>query len=323
MTDKQNTWEILHFGRPDRITGGIAPVHMASYAGVDHTSADGGGHHLPVGARWRDLWGVEWHKEHDGVMGFPKGNPLADLPNALETYRWPDPDAPELVNAIYQTVAQADRQTVFIGGSHRDTLWERAYMLCGMEQLMCLIHEEPDAVRTLLHRIMDFQLGIAAHYLRAGVEVVFLTDDLGMQHGPLLSPAQVYSFLLPEYHRLTSLYRSHGVVMSFHSCGYIEHLIDMFMDLGVKVLNPVQASANDLAKVRQRTQGRMALQGALSSQIMMEGPVERIQAEVKRLIGLLGRHGGYFCCPDQGMPWPEAHWQAYMEALERYGRFMG
>ncbi len=320
MTEKQNTLEILRFGNPERITGGISPVTMASYAGVDHTNADGGGHHLPVGSWWTDIWGVGWHKEHDGVMGFPKHHPLADLPSALKTFSWPHPDDPEIVEPIYRIAAEVDRLTTFIGGSHRDTLWERAYMLCGMEQLMCLIYEEPGAVRELMHRIMDFQLGIASHYLQAGVDVVFLTDDLGMQHGPLLSPELVQSLLVPEYRRLTALYRSHGVIISFHSCGYIEHLLDTFIDLGVNVLNPVQASANNLPAVRQRTQGRLVLQGALSSQYMVEGPPERIDAEVRRLIDLLGRNGGYFCCPDQGMPWPEAHWQAYLDALDRHGR---
>ena len=34
-------------------------------------------------------------------------------------------------------------------------------MLVGMADLMCFFHTEPNAVRELLHRIMDWQLGIA------------------------------------------------------------------------------------------------------------------------------------------------------------------
>jgi len=35
----------------------------------------------------------------------------------------------------------------------------------------------------------------------------------------------------------------------------------------------------------------------------------------------LGRDGGYFCGPDQGMPWPEEHYRAFAETVERYGAY--
>jgi len=33
------------------------------------------------------------------------------------------------------------------------------------------------------------------------------------------------------------------------------------------------------------------------------------------------RAGGYFCGPDQGMPFPPARSEAFRQALERYGRY--
>ena len=63
----------------------------------------------------------------------------------------------------------------------------------------------------------------------------------------------------------------------------------------------------------------MALQGGISSGLIVSGPVEAIRAEVKRTLWLLGREGGYFCGPDQGMPWPEEHIQALRDAVEQYG----
>jgi uroporphyrinogen-III decarboxylase len=93
------------------------------------------------------------------------------------------------------------------------------------------------------------------------------------------------------------------------------------MELGVDVLNPVQARANDLDKVRAITQGRMALQGAVATETIMSGPKERIVAEVRERLWQLGRHGGYFCCPDQGMPFPAENIAAFHEAVERYGKY--
>ncbi|MBC8235577.1 hypothetical protein H8E77_39020 [bacterium] len=35
----------------------------------------------------------------------------------------------------------------------------------------------------------------------------------------------------------------------------------------------------------------------------------------------LGRDGGYFCAPDQGMPCPAEHIQAMNAAVEEFGRY--
>ena len=320
VDQKENARRITHFDSPERVVSGC-PCHGLTYHGCNHEGFEGGGHHLPVGSSWTDIWGTEWHREHEGVMGFPRGNPLADLPNALPGYQWLNPDDERLVGKLEGEAASCDRNAAFLCGSHRDTLWEKSYMLVGMENMMCFFYSDPAAVHDLLHGIMDFQLGIAKHYLALGVEMVTMSDDLGTQHGLLLSPDTIVEFLVPEYRRLFDMYKDHDVLVNFHSCGHIEPLLDIFMDLGVNILNPVQASANNLEAVRKVTQGRMALQGGISSTLIVSGPIEDIRKEVRRRILQLGRHGGYFCGPDQGMPWPKAHIQALQEAVAEFGTY--
>lgn len=320
MNAKENALRLIRFDHPERVVMGC-PTHDIGYWGSNHEGFDGGGHHLPVGSVWRDIWGTEWHRELNDVMGFPRGNPLADLPAALTHYPWPDPDDERLVRPIYEHAKRPDHGAAFLNGSHRDTLWEKCYMLVGMENAMCFFHTEPAAMRDVLHRIMDFQLGIAKHYLRVGVEMVSMTDDLGTQRSLLLSPEWIREFFVPEYERLFTLYKSRKVLINFHSCGHIEPALDIFMNMGVDILNPIQATANDLAAVRRKTAGRMALQGGVSSARVVAGPPSAIREEVRRRIWELGRDGGYFCGPDQGMPWPEAHIQALRDAVQEFGQY--
>jgi len=175
--------------------------------------------------------------------------------------------------------------------------------------------EQPGRVREILRRIMDFQLGIAAHYLKCGVEVVFMGDDLGTQHSLLLGRDVLEEFFAPEYKRLFALYKQHGVLVHFHSCGHVEPLLDMFIALGVDVLNPVQATANDLSKFK----GKICVHGGVSSALIMDGV--GIEAAVKNAIGLFGKNGGYFCAPDQWMPWPKENIAAFYAAVEKHGKW--
>ena len=162
---------------------------------------------------------------------------------------------------------------------------------------------------------------MAKHYLEVGVELASLGDDLGTQGGLLMSPKIVNEFLVPEYRRIFKLYKENDVLIGFHSCGHIEPLLEMFMALGVDILNPVQATANNLESIRRATQGRMALQGGISSGLIMAGPPEAIKEEAILRMRQLGKDGGYFCRPDQGMPWPPGHREALIEAIEEFGQY--
>lgn len=320
MDAKQNALRIIRFDQPAYVAV-EPPIYLTRYQGSNHEGFEeemGDDH--PVGSRWVDIWQTGWHKIHDGVMGLPEGNPLADVKH-LKRYQWPDPNDQRICAKIYETAGRFPGDDRFLAGNHRDTLWEKAYMLVGMENMMMYFHTEPQFAREVLHGIMDFQLGIARHYVETGVELVRFTDDLGTQDGPLLGPEIVDEFLVPEYRRLFDFYKERDVLIWFHSCGNVESVAQTFLELGVDILNPVQATANDLAKIRSLTQNRMALHGGVSSATIMAGPVERIREEVRERIHQLGVEGGYFCSKDQGMPFPEAHVEALRQAVEEYGQY--
>ncbi len=319
MNAKENALRIIHFDQPERIVP-APPAHELRYFGVNHEGYAGGGHDSAVGTRWTDIWGTGWHKEMAGVMGFPRHHPLAEVA-ALRHYHWPDLNDERICGLIYHLAEAEPTGDRFRAGSHRDTLWEKAYMLVGMEQLMVYFHTEPGFVREVLRRIMSFQLGMARHYLKLGAELVRMSDDLGTQRGPLLSPRIVERFLMPEYRRVFQLYKERGVLIEFHSCGKIEWMLPNWLALGVDILDPIQATANDLDRVRELTQGRMALHGGVSSATIMDGPPESIVAEARARMWQLGRSGGYFCAPDQGLPYPPAHLEALCRAVDDYGRY--
>jgi uroporphyrinogen decarboxylase len=320
LTAKQNAMEIIRFGKPEKIVQGI-PAYTLKYYGVDHESWEGVKEDSPAGAKWIDTWGVGWEKAYDGVMGLPKLNPLSE-PSALKSYQWPDPDDERICSRIYEMAKEYDPGSgCFLAGSHRDTLFEKAYMLVGMENLFEYFFTEPNFVLEVFHRITDFNIGIQRHYLKAGVEIAFLGDDLGCQLGPLVNPQYVAEFMVPEYKRLMSVYTGNSVLMEFHSCGAIERFLDIFIGLKLDVLNPVQATANNLDTIRKLTMGKLAIHGAVSSGLVYDGPLEKIKSAVHSTILKLGQNGGYFCSPDQGMPYPQSHLDAFNEAVEEYGRY--
>ena len=324
MNDKQNALEIINFGKPERVMSFI-PAYGVSYLGANHQGYDDinmeDGHDRPTGSRWTDIWGTGWHKEKPDVMGFPKVCPLANT-EALAGFKWPNPNDERICAPIYKKAENFhNRDEMLMVGSHRDVLWEKSYMLVGMENIMAYFYTEPEYAKEILHKIMDFQLGIAAHYIKAGVEMVSLSDDMGTQHSLLLGMEIFDEFIKPEYERLFEFYQSKNVLIDLHSCGYVEPMLETFIGLGVNILNPVQATANNLQSVISVTNKKMALTGGISTGLLMDGTTEQIRKTVKDTISLLGRDGGYFCCPDQGMPFPQENYIAFKKAVDEFGRY--
>jgi len=322
VTELENFYATVRFLKPERITTS-SPTYGLHYKGCYHEDANGIAHDRPKGESWQDIWGVGWHKDLDGVMGFPRMHPLADL-NLVDAYPFPNADDPALYGAIFEGkqrfLEEGKDKTHILSGANTDTLWERAYMLVGMEDLMAYFYTDPELVHRLLDRILAFQMRIAEHYVKAGIKVAGLSDDMGTQNSLLLGEKLFDTFFMPRYAQLIDYYRKNDVLISFHSCGHIQPLISRFIDLGITILNPVQATANDLDALRRETQGKMVLHGGVDSQVVMEGTEEEVAACVKKRLRQLGRQGAYICCPDQGLPYPKRNLDALSRTVERYGK---
>ena len=57
----------------------------------------------------------------------------------------------------------------------------------------------------------------------------------------------------------------------------------------------------------------------MSTSVIMDGPIDRIVLKTRQAMWQLGRDGGYFCRPDQRMPFPPAHLKAHEQAVDEHG----
>jgi uroporphyrinogen decarboxylase len=318
LTPKDNYLRTVRFGEPEYVPNSRhLPVASIGYNGVNPEDGRVEG----TVESW-DFWGVKWQQELEGVMPFPRHCPLGQL-DRWGDYAWPDPCHPDRTATLPEQAARIDRDQTILAVSHRSTLYERAWELVGMEELLILLGSEPAKIEWLFDHIIEFQIGIAEQYLSFEPDLAQLGDDLGTQLGLFVSPAVFRRHLKPRYARLIELYKRHDVLIEFHSCGNILGLVDDFLELGIDILNPIQPRAiRELQLLRRKTQGRMALKGGVDTQYTLTlGTPEDVRAEVRQRIGVLGRDGGYICGPDQTIPMPEENSRALDDAIAEYGRY--
>jgi uroporphyrinogen decarboxylase len=245
------------------------------------------------GDRVRDPFGVVWDRSVDKDIGVVVSPQLTEP--TLAGYRFPDPCAGIFFDDIPAMLArQPDCFRVFpIGFS----LYERAWTLRGMENLMMDFIENPGFVRDLLRAIADFNLAQVRHALTYDIDGIYFGDDWGQQQGLQMGPGLWHEFIEPELRRMYRTVRAAGKFVLIHSCGDVDELFDDLVAAGVNCFNPFQPEVMNVAELIPRYRGRLAFHGGLSTQRTLPyGTVADVRAETRSLIQL-GRGGGYILAP--------------------------
>ena len=241
----------------------------------------------------RDFFGVVWDKSVDKDIGIVKGCLLPEP--TLKDYTLPDPHDPRFFADIQDTIeAHPDRFRVFnIGFS----LYERAWTLRGMEDLMMDFYDHPEFVHELLSAITDYNIALVQEAVKYDIDAVYFGDDWGQQQGLQMGPVVWREFIAPQLKRMYKVVRDAGKFVCIHSCGDVDELFDDLIDMGLNCFNPFQPEVMDVKTLLPQYRGRLAFHGGLSTQNTLPyGSVADVERETKMLLEL-GKDGGYILSP--------------------------
>lgn len=241
----------------------------------------------------RDVFGVVWDRSIDKDIGNVKEITLTEP--TLSGYSFPNPlDERFFANIEERITRYPDRYRVFqIGFS----LYERAWTLRGMENLLVDFLANPAFAHELLETIADYDIAQVRRALTYDIDAVYFGDDWGQQHGLQMGPRLWREFILPPLERMYGVVKAAGKKVFIHSCGDVDELFDELVAIGVDCFNPFQPEVMDVASLFERYRGRLAFHGGLSTQRTLPyGSVAEVAAEAKRLLAM-GRDGGYIFAP--------------------------
>ena len=226
--------------------------------------------------------------------------PMENFTAVEEVEKYPFPKRDPIAEKIRQDVQSIQVRGLAAVSQYECGTFEQAHALIGMEQLLSNMYIHPDMVRRLFDRISDVKARIAAAYVKAGVDVLFIGDDIGIQQGPLMAPEMWREFLIPPLKKIIDHARSvrADIPIAYHSCGYVDFAVGALIEAGIDILQSVQPEANDLARLKETYGGSIAFWGGVGSQsTMSHGGPEDVKAEVKKCMETLGRDGGYILSP--------------------------
>lgn len=262
-----------------------------------------------------------------GYYHFTKAvHPIEHFSMVAEVEAYPFPKREPIVEEIRKEVDAIKAEGLAACSAYEEGTFETAHGLMGMENHLANLHLNPDMMRLLYDRISDTKARIAAAYVEAGVDILWIGDDIGIQRGPTIHPAMWREFLIPPLRKIVAAARSvrPDIPIAYHSCGQVGFAVEGLIEAGVNILQSVQPEANNPAELKALYGDRIAFWGGVGSQsTMSHGTPEDVRAEIRHLIETVGTGGGYICSPAHAIE-PEVPLEnidAFVEAVEKYGNY--
>lgn len=271
-----------------------------------------------------DEWGVG-HRATASSMHMTKMyHPLENAETEEEIREYPLPTYSAAGNpGLRESAEELHRKGLASVGNMQCTIWETAWYIRGMENLMMDMMSDDPMAEILLDRVTEMSIQRAVLYAQAGPDILFLGDDIGMQHSLMMSEELYNKWFKPRLKRVIDAARKvkPDLIVFYHSCGYIEPMIPYLIEAGIDVLNPIQPECMDFEEIYQKYGDRLSFHGTIGTQSVMPfGAPEEVKAQVKKNLDIAGKKGGLFVAPTHLIE-PEVPWEnilAYVEACREY-----
>ena len=136
---------------------------------------------------------------------------------------------------------------------------------------MCDMMSDDEMATAMLDKVTEMSLGRALLYAEAGVDILYLGDDIGMQSRIMMSRELYMKWIQPRLKKIISAVKSirPEIIVFYHSCGYVEPLIPDLIDAGIDTLNPIQSECMDFADIWGKYHDKLTFHGTIGTQTVM------------------------------------------------------
>lgn len=230
---------------------------------------------------------MECFEDPEQVRQFP-------ITDYMEDYRW---------EGLAEQIAEykeRDLITVTEANEFAVQIFEPAWYLRGMENLLMDMLSDEEMAEACLDRQTEIMCNIAAKWAEVGVDVIMFGDDVGTERGLMMSVELWRKWLKPRLKKAICAAKevNPDVIIYYHSDGSIEPLIDELIEVGIEILNPVQPECMDPIHIKERFGDRVSFWGTIGTQTTMPfGTPDEVRRVVRTMCEKVGKGGGLVIAP--------------------------
>lgn len=229
--------------------------------------------------------------------------PLAGAEDeVIESFPVPNPE-----DFDYETVAEQIEKNkdyaICIANPGIPDIINSTGRIMGMEDTLVHLKLENEAALSFINRRMDMYLGVLERILernKGKVDFMWLGEDLGTQHAPMISLDMYRKVLKPIHQKFVDLAKSYGLPVLIHTCGSSSWVYEDFIEMGVRGVDTLQPEAANMSPRYLKNQfgGRLSFRGCISTAgPLAYGSVEDVRTDVRNTLEIMMDGYGYHFAP--------------------------
>jgi len=241
----------------------------------------------------------------------------------FERYPYLDPVSDFNWQQFNKNVEEIHRQNLAVGGELACTIFEIAWYLRGIEQLLIDMIENQQLLEYHLDRITEIRIEQAKKMAVADIDVLHLGDDIATQRGMMMQPDMWRKFFKTRLALVIKKAKEikPDLLIKYHSDGNPAEVIDDLIEIGVDILNPIQPECIDPVAVKEKYGERLTLDGTLGTQSVFPfGTANEVKQQCILRIKKCGYNGGLVLAPSHVIE-PEVPWEnieAFVDTVRKY-----
>ncbi|MEM2935554.1 MAG: uroporphyrinogen decarboxylase family protein [Candidatus Bathyarchaeia archaeon] len=238
---------------------------------------------------WVDEWGIMW-KNGAGMSQYIGG--ALKTPEDVKNFLPPDPDLPERIETVEETVKRVKGKMAVIGMLPGEKM---GYLARGFVGFTVDMYRNPALAERLLDITAEYNVKLGRRMADCGVDALAITGDIADRDGPLFSPSLVRRFFIPCLKRMVRGLNKRNVPIVKHSDGNLNLILDDLVNTGIDALHSLEPIAGmEIKKVKEKYGHRICLIGNIdcSYTLCLKTPSETAQ-EVKECIRDASPGGGH------------------------------
>ena len=207
-----------------------------------------------------------------------------------------DPDTPgrfpkDIVKVVDDALEQNYMPWLYVG-----SLFGRLRNFTGFQEICYMVYDDPDLIDEIIQHMADVTCDILERtmpLLGGKILIGHFWEDICFNNGPMISPDFFRNRVVPRYKQITTLLEKYGVDIVIVDCdGWIDPLIDSWLDAGVNIMFPLERASNsDPVEFRKKYGEQVLLLGGVDKKKIALGG-DDIVRELEYLAPLV-EEGGY------------------------------
>ena len=206
------------------------------------------------------------------------------------------------------------------------SFFDSAMLAIGVNDSFYLFYDNLPLLEKLMDILVDHQARVmqaVCDHFGGEIALVMVNDDIGYNSGLMIKKSMFMEIFPHRMKRLIAPAKDKGKLVLMHTDGKMDNILPILYDVGINVNHPVEPESNDLAAVKRKWAGKMALIGNVHTPLLAFGTKQEVEEKVREYCMCVAPGGGYVLGSStsimEGIN-PE-NFEAMVRAVHKYGRY--